>query len=65
MGEVRAEKPEPEKALFTIRELCAYLGLCYRSVHRAVRDGRIQSIRCGGAVRIPSTELQRLLTKGF
>jgi excisionase family DNA binding protein len=63
MEEPKAEKPE--KLLCDIGEVCAWVGMSYRSIHRAVRDGRIQSVRCGGAVKIPRREVERILARGF
>jgi len=55
----------PERDLFPIKDVADRLSLCYRSVHRAVREGRIKSIRIGGSVRIPADELKRICEKGF
>ena len=56
---------KPEKDLYRIKDVADRLSLCYRTLHRAVREGRIKSIRLGGSIRIPASELQRILTKGF
>jgi len=61
---VSVPKPDPER-LYSIKDVADRLRLCYRSVHRAVREGRIQSVRLGGAVRISAGELQRICSKGF
>jgi hypothetical protein len=65
MEEPRAEKPKDERKLFDIRDVSAWAGMSYRAIHKAVRDGRIQSVRCGGAVKIPAAELEKILSKGF
>ena len=56
---------KPDRILFSIKDVCAATGLCYRSIHRAVREGKIQSVRCGGAVKIPAGELKRVCERGF
>lgn len=67
--EKRETEKEPhgaaEKELHTIAEVCAKTGLCYRTIHRHVRAGRIKSIRLGASVMIPRRELERILVKGF
>lgn len=56
---------QTEKAFDTIKELSQLTGKCYRTIHRAVRAGKIKSVRMGGSVLIPRHEVQRVLTKGF
>jgi excisionase family DNA binding protein len=58
-----AAKPEP--SLYRVKDVAERLSLTYRTVHRAIKAGRVHAIRCGGAVLIPATELQRILAKGF
>lgn len=54
-----------EKEFGTIKELSQRTGLCYRTLHRSVQNGRIKSVRMGGSVLIPRKELERVLAKGF
>jgi excisionase family DNA binding protein len=54
-----------EKELYSIRELCQKTGKCYRTIHRAIKDGKIKDIRLGGSVMIPRREVERILVKGF
>lgn len=54
-----------EKAFDTIKELSVRTGKCYRTIHRAVRAGKIKSVRLGGSVLIPRREVERVLEKGF
>jgi excisionase family DNA binding protein len=53
------------KELYSIRELCEKTGKCYRTIHRAIKDGKIKDIRLGGSVMIPRREVERILAKGF
>ncbi len=54
-----------EKDFSTIKELSRRIGLCYRTVHRAVQDGKIKVVRFGGSVMIPRREVERVLERGF
>jgi excisionase family DNA binding protein len=54
-----------EKDFFTMKELAGRIGVCYRTVHRAVQDGKIKSVRFGGSVMIPRQEVERVLQQGF
>jgi excisionase family DNA binding protein len=48
-----------------LRELAAKVGVNYRTIHRAVRDGKIQSVKFGSLVKIPRREAERILQRGF
>ena len=66
MEELKAAKAEKTgRVLFDIKDVSGWIGMSYRSIHRAVRQGRIKSVRCGGSVKIPQQEVERLLEKGF
>jgi excisionase family DNA binding protein len=54
-----------EKDLYRLKDVAGRLSLCYRTIHRAVREGRIRTVRCGGAVMVPAGELKRIVEKGF
>ena len=58
-------KQTTEKELFSIRELCERTGKCYRTIHRAIRGGKISKVRLGGSVMIPRREVDRILQQGF
>ena len=47
-----------------VREVAAALALSPTSVRRRVADGTIHAAKIGGAVRIPSGEVSRLLGRG-
>ena len=49
----------------TLRELSERTGKTYRTLHRAVKAGKIKTVRFGGSVMIPRREVERLLTHGF
>lgn len=61
---VSVAKPDQER-VYSIADVADRVSLCYRSVHRAVREGRIKSVKMGGAVRISAGEFQRIVEKGF
>jgi excisionase family DNA binding protein len=54
-----------EKELYSIRELCLKTGKCYRTIHRAIKDGKIKDVRLGGSVMVPKREVERILARGF
>ena len=58
-----AAKPEP--TLYRVKDVAEKLSLTYRTLHRAIKAGRVHAIRCGGAVLIPATELHRICERGF
>jgi len=47
--------------MYTIREVCARLGLAYITVWQWVRQGKIKAVRVGGRIRIPESELKRMV----
>jgi excisionase family DNA binding protein len=59
------QKLEAEKELFSIKDLCNKTGLCYRTIHRRIREGKIATLRLGASVMIPRREVERIVTKGF
>ncbi|NMH98896.1 helix-turn-helix domain-containing protein [Pseudonocardia acidicola] len=46
----------------TISDTAEALKLCRRTVTRLIEKGEIASVRIGGSVRIPVSELERLTT---
>jgi excisionase family DNA binding protein len=48
-----------------LRELAGKMGVNYRTVHRAVQTGKIQSVKFGSLVKIPRREAERILQRGF
>lgn len=55
----------PERDMYRVRDVAERLSLTYRTVHRAIRSGRVKAIRCGGAVLIPKAEFERIVIQGF
>lgn len=53
------------KEFDSLRELAQRTGKTYRTLHRAVRAGKIKIVRFGGSVMVPRHEVQRILEKGF
>ena len=60
-----APTASPERDMYRVRDVAERLSLTYRTVHRAIRSGRVKAIRCGGAVLIPKAEFERIVTRGF
>ncbi len=56
-------KPEPD--LYRVKAVAEKTSLTYRTLHRAIKAGRIHALKCAGAVLIPRSEVERILTKGF
>lgn len=52
------------KDLLTVREAAAALGLAERTVRSWVLCRKIGTIKLGRAVRIPSSEINRLVREG-
>lgn len=48
-----------------LRELAAKVGVNYRTIHRAVQHGKIQSVKFGSLVKVPRREAERILQRGF
>jgi len=53
------------KEFDSLRELSQRTGKTYRTLHRAVRAGKIKTVRFGGSVMVPRREVERILTHGF
>jgi excisionase family DNA binding protein len=58
-------KPAIQADFLGLRELAAKVGVNYRTIHRAVQDGKIQSVKFGSLVKIPKREAERILQRGF
>ncbi len=56
---------EVAKEFDSLRELAQRTGKTYRTLHRAVRAGKIKTIRFGGSVMVPKREVERILAHGF
>ena len=54
-----------EKEFNSLRELSQRMGKTYRTLHRAVKAGKIKTVRFGGSVMVPKREVDRILAHGF
>jgi hypothetical protein len=63
MEKIKTE--QPEKQMHSIRYVSAVTGKCYRTIHNAIKSGRIKAIRLGGSVMVPDGELRRICERGF
>lgn len=57
----RPSVPDNRRAAFSLYEIAGRLGTTVTTVSRWVDQGLIRSVRIGGRVFIPATELSRLL----
>ena len=53
------------KEFDSLRELSERTGKTYRTLHRAVKAGKIKTVRFGGSVMVPRREVERILAQGF
>ena len=58
-------KEQIPKEFDSIREVSQRTGKTYRTIHRAVRAGKIKTVRFGGSVMVPKREVERILAQGF
>jgi excisionase family DNA binding protein len=58
-------KPAIQPAFVGLRELSVMLGVNYRTIHRAVQAGKIQSVKFGSLIKVPRREADRILQRGF
>ncbi len=56
---------EVAKEFDSLRELSQRTGKTYRTLHRAVRAGKIKTVRFGGSLMVPKREVERILAHGF
>lgn len=50
--------------VLTVAELAARLGVCRQTVYALERRGELRVIRIGRALRVPTSELERLMGTG-
>jgi excisionase family DNA binding protein len=53
------------KQFYSMRELAALTGRCYRTILRVVQEKKIRSLNFGHAVVIPADEVERVLKHGW
>jgi excisionase family DNA binding protein len=54
-----------EKALYNLAEVCKITGKCYSTIHRAIKQGKLKSVRLGGSIMVRKDELERILLEGW
>ena len=53
---------DPEKAVYTVQEICQILGISRTFVTRLVEEGKLPGVRLGPrCVRIPKLAIERML----
>ncbi len=55
---------EPE-TLYKIREASELLRVTTKTVYRWTVEGRIRTVRMGRAVRVPASEIDRIIREGL
>jgi excisionase family DNA binding protein len=53
-----------EKKNYRPRELAEAIDMSLRTIYRWICEERITHVHCGGAVRIPTEEFERVLKEG-
>lgn len=61
MGETEYRRLLVEPALLTVKQVAQALSVCEETVRRAIRSGEIAHVRVRWTVRVPRTELERLI----
>jgi len=54
-----------QKEFDSLRDLSQRTGKTYRTLHRAVKAGKIKIVRFGGSVMVPKREVERIIAHGF
>lgn len=54
----------PPRAAFSKKETCQSIGCSLDWLNRKIKDGTVRSVKLGGRVFIPASELSRLLDQG-
>lgn len=57
--------PEAEDRLLTVEEVERYLGRKAVTIRRDIRLGKLLCVRIGRHVRIPLSEVQEVMRKGY
>jgi excisionase family DNA binding protein len=56
---------KPAKEFHSVGYVAGVIGKCPRTVYRAIRSKKIESVRFGASVMIPADELKRICEQGF
>jgi excisionase family DNA binding protein len=59
------KKTRKKREFDRLRELADRTGLCYRTLYRAGKEGKIKILKLGGTLLVPRREVQRILEQGF
>jgi hypothetical protein len=54
-----------QKQFHSLRELATMTDKCYRTLHRAAKEGKIRTVRFGASIMVSEQEVQRILTHGW
>lgn len=54
-----------ERKFQSPRELAIQTGKAYRTIHRAIKAGKIRIVWFGGSIMIPADEVKRVLEHGW
>lgn len=60
-----SKKPGNSPVFTGLKDLAEVVGVNYRTIHRAVKLGKIRTVRCGSLLKVPKQEVERILAKGF
>jgi excisionase family DNA binding protein len=61
----KKEQPEVKSEFTNPHHLAKVLGLSYRTVHRAIKEGKVKCVRVGRQYRVPMAEMERIMVSGF
>lgn len=61
-GKVQADVP---RNAWSVREFAATLGVNVHTVYRLIKDNKLASFPFGGELRIPNSELERLMAEAY
>jgi len=60
-----SKKPRNQPVFTGLKDLAEVVGVNYRTIHRAVKMGKIKTVQFGSLLRVPREEVERIMAKGF
>ena len=63
-GVSRGAYMKDDKAVVSVNEMAAMLGISRGLAYQAVRDGRIRSVKLGSRILVPASEVEAFLKVG-